>query len=66
MVAQKLMGNTGDFLMYVVMMVSAITTLAGEVLATSSIVVYDIYQTYITPFRFANINILVLILIFFL
>jgi Na+/proline symporter len=48
--SQRLMGKTGDWLMFVFMLVAVVTTVSGEVLSASSIVIYDIYQTYVTPF----------------
>ena len=50
-VSQALMGNTGSFLILVLVLVAVITTAASEVLSISSIIIYDIYQTYISPFR---------------
>jgi Na+/proline symporter len=32
------------------------STGSGEVMAISSIIVYDIYQTYLKPFRYARIH----------
>ncbi len=41
--------------MFVIIMVALITTAGAEVLSASSIIVYDIYQTYIAPFRQAQV-----------
>ena len=49
--SQQLLGNTGDFLMFTFTMVAVMTSASGEVLAAASIIVYDIYQTYISPFQ---------------
>ena len=46
-----MMGISGDFLLYVLIIIAVITTASSEVLAASSVIVYDIYQTYIAPFR---------------
>ena len=54
-VSQRLLQNTGDFMMFAMTMAVTITTAASQVLAASSIVVYDIYQTYISPFRGSTI-----------
>ena len=43
-VSQNLMGQTGDFIMFVLTLVCVVTTAAAQVLAVSSIIVYDIYQ----------------------
>ncbi len=52
-VSQVLWGSdkAGSFLIFVIVMIAIITTGAAQVLSASSIIVYDIYQTYIAPFR---------------
>lgn len=45
------MGPMGSFLVFVLTMVAVVTTCSGQVLSASSIVMYDVYQTYIAPFR---------------
>ena len=47
-----LLGRTGGFLLLTVLMMSLMSTGSGEVMSVSSIVVYDIYKTYINPFRY--------------
>ena len=49
--SQKLLGDTGDFVMFTFVMVAVVTTVSGEVLSVASILLYDIYQTYIAPFE---------------
>ena len=49
--SQKLLGDTGDFVMYTFVMVAVVTTVSGEVLAMASILLYDVYMTYIAPFE---------------
>ncbi|WAQ99313.1 DUR3-like protein [Mya arenaria] len=46
-----LLGETGGYLLLTMMMMALMSTGSGEVMAISSIVVYDIYKTYINPFR---------------
>lgn len=50
-ISNRLMDKAGDFLFFTMTMVAVIITAANEVLAVSSIIIYDIYQTYIAPFR---------------
>lgn len=49
-VSQKMLGQTGDFIMFVFTLVCVVTTAAAQVLAVSSIIIYDIYQAYVAPF----------------
>ena len=51
LVSQKILGKTGDWLMFTFSMVAVVTAASGEVLSVSSIIIYDIYQTYINPFH---------------
>ncbi|XP_052796658.1 uncharacterized protein LOC128229052 [Mya arenaria] len=46
-----LLGETGGYLLLTMLMMALMSTGSGEVMAISSIVVYDIYKTYINPFR---------------
>ena len=48
--SQRIHKETGDFLFFVMILVCVVTTASAEVLASSSIIIYDIYQTYIGPF----------------
>jgi len=50
-VSRLLLGRTGDFIIFTLTMAALVTTAASQVLGASSIIVYDIYQTYIAPFR---------------
>ena len=50
--AQRLLGNTGGILILTLIAMTLMSTGSGEVMAVSSIIVYDIYQTYISPFRY--------------
>ena len=43
-VSQQLLGQTGDFIMFVLTLVCVVTTASAQVLAVSSIIIYDIYQ----------------------
>ncbi|XP_053398879.1 uncharacterized protein LOC128556922 [Mercenaria mercenaria] len=50
-VMNDLLGQTGGYLLLTMLMMSLMSTGSGEVMAVSSIIVYDIYKTYINPFR---------------
>jgi len=41
----------GGFLMFTLIMTAVVTTLANKILGATSIIIYDIYHTYISPFR---------------
>ena len=51
LVVQELWASAGSFVLFVIVEAAAITTVSGQILSASSIVVYDIYQTYIAPFK---------------
>jgi len=46
-----LLGDTGAYLLLTMLMMALMSTGSGEVMAISSILVYDIYKTYVNPFR---------------
>ncbi|XP_052720836.1 uncharacterized protein LOC128192294 isoform X2 [Crassostrea angulata] len=50
-VLEKIMGSTGAYLLITSITMALMSTGSGEVMAVSSIVVYDIYKVYINPFR---------------
>ena len=50
-VAELVMGRVGAFLILTMFTMLVMSTGSGEIMAVSSIIVYDIYQTYINPFR---------------
>ncbi|XP_033744067.1 urea-proton symporter DUR3-like [Pecten maximus] len=50
-IAEKILGPTGGILILTILSMALMSTGSGEVMAISSIIVYDIYQTYIKPFR---------------
>ena len=50
-VANTLLGSAGTFLMMVLMLYAVMSTGAGQVIAISSMIIYDIYQPYVRPFR---------------
>ena len=52
-----LLGQTGGYLLLTMLMMSLMSTGSGEVMAVSSIIVYDVYKTYIKPFRLSIINV---------
>lgn len=51
-VLEKIMGSTGAYLLITSITMALMSTGSGEVMAVSSIVVYDIYKVYINPFRY--------------
>lgn len=48
---ETLMGSTGGYLLITMVTMALMSTGSGEVMAVSSIIVYDIYRTYINPYR---------------
>ena len=50
-VANTLLGSAGTFLMMILMLFAVMSTGAGQVIAISSMIIYDIYQPYVRPFR---------------
>ena len=46
-VAQRLMGNTGEILILIMILMAVTSTGSAEVIAVTSILVYDIYQLYL-------------------
>merc|ERR1719234_2613682 len=51
LVAQKLLGTTGEYAMLFLILMAVMSTGSAEVIAVASIVIYDVYQTYICPFK---------------
>ena len=49
--AQRLLGNSGGILILTMIAMTLMSTGSGEVMAVSSIIVYDVYQIYVSPFR---------------
>ncbi|RUS86831.1 hypothetical protein EGW08_005427 [Elysia chlorotica] len=49
--AQIEMGTVGSYLVLTMLMMAVMSSGSGEVMAVSSIIVYDIYQTHINPFN---------------
>ena len=46
-----LLGETGAYLLLTMIMMALMSSGSREVMAISSILVYDIYKTYVNPFR---------------
>ena len=46
-VAQRLMGKTGEFLILIMMLMAVTSTGSAEVIAVTSILIYDVYQLYL-------------------
>merc|ERR1719289_584475 len=51
LVAQKLLGPVGEYSMLFLILMAVMSTGSAEIIAVASIVIYDVYQTYICPFR---------------
>ncbi|GAB1598295.1 urea-proton symporter DUR3-like, partial [Argonauta hians] len=51
LIAQKILGEHGGIMILTMGAMALMSTGSGEVMAVSSIIVYDIFQTYINPFR---------------
>ena len=50
-VAQALLGRTGVFVMLLLILMAVMSTGSAEVIAVASIIVYDVFQTHLRPFR---------------
>lgn len=46
-VAQRLFGKTGEMMVIIMVVMAVVSTGSAEVLAATSIIVYDIYQLYL-------------------
>ncbi|XP_033744065.1 LOW QUALITY PROTEIN: uncharacterized protein LOC117329942 [Pecten maximus] len=51
LVAEKVLGPAGGIMILCMVFMAVMSTGSGEVMAISSIIVYDFYQTYVRPFR---------------
>ena len=51
LVAQRLLGASGEYAMLFLILMAVMSTGSAEVIALASIIIYDIYQAYIKPFR---------------
>ena len=49
--AQKLLGTSGAYAILFLILMAVMSTGSAEVIAVASIVIYDVYQVYICPFR---------------
>lgn len=52
--AQSEMGLAGSYMVLTMLIMAVMSSGSGEVMAISSIIVYDIYQTHIKPFRLVS------------
>nr|WGU51207.1 DUR3-like urea transporter subtype A2 [Theodoxus fluviatilis] len=50
-IAEIALGKTGGLMVLTMLTMALMSSGSGEVMAISSVIVYDIYQTYIRPFR---------------
>ena len=48
-VVQKLLGTTGEYAMLFLILMAVMLTGSAEMIGLASIVIYDVYQTYICP-----------------
>ncbi|XP_059164313.1 uncharacterized protein LOC131947186 [Physella acuta] len=51
LIAEKVLGSAGGILILTMGAMALMSTGSGEVMGLSSVIVYDIFQTYIRPFR---------------
>jgi len=51
LVAQKLLGTVGEYSMLFLILMAVMSTGSAEVIAVASIIIYDVYQAYICPYR---------------
>ena len=58
LIAEKILGSSGGILILTMGAMALMSTGSGEVMAISSIIVYDIYQAYIRPFRYTIMQLL--------
>jgi urea-proton symporter len=49
--AQSDMGVAGSYMVLTMLIMAVMSSGSGEVMAISSIIVYDIYQTHFRPFK---------------
>ncbi|CAH1789691.1 unnamed protein product [Owenia fusiformis] len=50
-VAQVVLGRTGEYMLFLAILMAVMSTGSAEVIAVASLIVYDVYQPYINPFR---------------
>ncbi|XP_069129197.1 uncharacterized protein [Argopecten irradians] len=51
LVAEKVLGPSGGIMILCMVFMAVMSTGSGEVMAISSIIVYDLYQVYVRPYR---------------
>ena len=51
LVAQHLLGTVGEYAMLLLILMAVMSTGSAEVIAVASVLIYDVYQSYIQPFR---------------
>lgn len=56
MVMDKVLGASGSYLLLMIVFMALMATGSGEIMAISSILVYDIYKTFIGPFRLLTVH----------
>ena len=50
-VAQTLLGSLGEYAMLFLILMAVMSTGSAEIIAVASLIIYDIYQAYVQPFR---------------
>ncbi|CAH1789775.1 unnamed protein product [Owenia fusiformis] len=50
-VVQAVLGRTGEYMLFLAILMAVMSTGSAEVIAVASLIVYDVYQPYINPFR---------------
>ncbi|XP_053394386.1 uncharacterized protein LOC128555607 [Mercenaria mercenaria] len=53
-VAQRMFGRAGEMMMIVMILMAVVSTGSAEVVAVTSIIVYDIHQLYLKPYRLVH------------
>ncbi|XP_061180272.1 uncharacterized protein LOC133188802 [Saccostrea echinata] len=50
-VAQKILGRSGELMIIIMILMAVTSTGSAEIMAVSSILIYDVYQLYLKPYR---------------
>ncbi|CAH1777253.1 unnamed protein product [Owenia fusiformis] len=51
LIAQVLLGRLGEYVIFMLIIMAIMSTGSAEVIAVASLIVYDVYQPYLNPFR---------------
>ena len=55
-VISKAMGHTGEVMYFLLLIAATTTSMCAEIIGVSSIIVYDIYKTYIRVYVYSQFN----------